>query len=654
MPPAAPAFQSRAAMRLVHEAVADGDAVVLSSEPTKVLSGLGGVGKTQLAVNYAETLWADRQVDLLVWVTAGSREAIVSTYARVAEAVTGLPVDDPEEGARRLLEWLRATTARWLLVLDDLQAPQHLEHLWPPQNGQVLVTTRRRDAALRGRHRRIIDVDVFTPEEADAYLATSFADRPEALDGAEELAAELGYLPLALGQATAYALDRVLTCREYLARFTDRQRTLGSHQQTVATTWSMSIELADSLEPVGLARPLLEIASLLDPNGIPLSVFTTAAVARFLSDRLGRKVAPGEARDGLTCLHRLSLITFDPTSNARSVRVHALVQRAVHDRFPADGLPDLARSAADFLLEGWPEVERDVTLGQVLRTNVEALVVLTGQHLMSSGVHPLLFRTGSSLGRSGLVGQAADYFRLLSEASAKAVGVDHVDTLVSRHEFAYWHGQSGDPEGAITALEQVFADMVRILGPDSPQALLTRSNIARSRGMASDPATAATAYEEVVGDFVRVFGADHVHTLTCHHEVAYWRGQAGDPAGAVAALEQLLPHQLKVLGPEHRFTLTIRSNLARYRGLAGDAEGAVAAYEDVVADRVRVLGPDDPETLVARANLASWRGRAGDPAEAVTAFEQLVIDRRRLLSPDHPNIAISEANLAYWRERANE
>lgn len=648
MPPAAPAFQSRAAMRLVHEAVADGDAVVLTSEPTKVLSGLGGVGKTQLAVNYAETLWADRHVELLVWVTAGSREAIVSTYAKVAEAVTGVAVDNPEEGARQLLEWLRATTAPWLVVLDDLQDPRHIEDLWPPQNGQVLVTTRRRDAALRGRHRRIIDVDVFTPEEAHAYLTASFADRPEALDGADELAAELGYLPLALGQATAYALDRVLTCREYLARFADRRRSLRSHQQTVATTWSMSIELADSLDPVGLAGPLLEIASLLDPNGIPLSVFTTDAVAELLD------ATPEQARDGLACLHRLSLITFDPTADVRSVRVHALVQRAVRDQIPEAGMPALARSAADALLEAWPEIERDRVLGQVLRANVETLVALAGERILSSGLHPSLFRAGDSLGVSGLVGQAADYFRRLYEVTVEALGPDHTDTLSCRHNIAYWAGQAGDPAGAITALEDLLADRIRVFGPDHPNVLTTRSNLARYRGDAGDPAGAIAAYEQVVADRLRVLGPDDLDTLTDRHNLAVWRGEAGDLKGAITALEQMLPDQLQVLGPDHRLTLTTRSNLARYRGEDGDAAGALAAYEEIVADWIGLLGPDAPETFIARAHLASWRGRAGDPAGAVAAYEELLTDRRRVLEADHPSIANTESNLAYWRKRANE
>src|SRR5262249_50694533 len=95
--------------------------------------------------------------------------------------------------------------------------------------------------------------------------------------------------------------DRRLTCAEYAERLTDRRRSLAEllpepgalpddHKATVTATWSLSIQLADRLVPVGLARPALELASLLDPEGIPEEVFTTAAAVRWLSDAAGREV----------------------------------------------------------------------------------------------------------------------------------------------------------------------------------------------------------------------------------------------------------------------------------------------------------------------------------------------------------------------------
>ncbi|MEU0882451.1 NB-ARC domain-containing protein [Lentzea sp. NPDC005914] len=185
----AAAFQAREETALLLEqALERGDAAVLTGQArihTGVVSGLGGVGKTQVALDYAQRLWAAGEVELWVWVTATSREAIVSSYARLATDLTGVDDPDPEHGALRLLEWLYTPSARWLIVLDDVQNPADLRGLWPPvaAGGRVVVTTRRRDAALRGHGRCLIEVDVFTPQEAEAYLRSG-SEQAKHADGA--------------------------------------------------------------------------------------------------------------------------------------------------------------------------------------------------------------------------------------------------------------------------------------------------------------------------------------------------------------------------------------------------------------------------------------------------------------------------------------
>jgi hypothetical protein len=670
VPPRAASFQDRGASTLIAGVLSEGDAAVLTSDAAvsaSVVSGLGGVGKTQLAVDYAESAWIAGELDLLVWVTAGSREAIESAYAGAAAAVTGVEDASPERGARRLLEWLAGTPARWLVVLDDLQSPADLDGLWPPATraGRVVVTTRRRDAALRGYHRRMIEVGVFTPGEAHSYLTATLADQPCLRDGAVELAAELGFLPLALAQAAAYLLDRGLSCVEYRHRLADRQRRLGTllpegealpdqHRATVAATWSLSIELANRLTPAGVAGPLLEVASMLDANGIPATVFSTPAVVRLLHERVGRAVGVEQARDGLGCLRRLSLITLDPASSQRSVRVHALVQRAVRDSLSEQQVVEAAWCAADALLAVWPEVERDTLLGQVLRANTEAVNTAGGDYLWTSGAHAVLFRAGTSLGESGAVSDAVNYFQRLHSATTHRLGPDHPDTLTTRSNFADWRGEAGDPAGALIAYEELLPDEQRVLGPDHPDTLTTRSNIARWRGEAGDPAGALIAYEELLPDEQRVLGPDHPDTLFTRSHIAYWRGHAGDLTGAFAAYEELLPDHLRVLGPDHLFTLITRSNIARWRGYAGDFTGAVAAYEELLPDQLRVLGPDHPDTLITRHEIAYWRGEAGDPAGALTAFEELLPDRLRVLGPDHPHTLTNRAHLARWQGEAGD
>jgi hypothetical protein len=551
-------------------------------------------------------------------------------------------------------------------VLDDVRDPADLRGLWPPRygSGRVVVTTRRRDAALSGAGRQVVDVGLFNPDEAVAYLAAKLAHRPQQSVGATELAEDLGYLPLALAQSAAYMTDRNLTCVDYRARLADRRRRLNDlvpeasglpddHQATVAATWSMSIELADQLAPAGLARPLLEFASVLDANGVPASVFTSSAVLAYLTDSRGSDDAsPDEAQDALHCLHRLSLVTIDVDSPHRTVRVHSLVQRATRERLAASKLDAVARSAADALVEVWPRVERDPGVGQALRANTEALHTHAAARLWQPDCHLVLYRAGRSFGETGLVAAAVSYFEDLHATATRILGADHLDTLTTRHNVAYWRGEVGDVSGAVKALEGVLADELRVLGADHPDTLTTRGNLARWRGESGDVAGAVTAFEEVLADQLRVLGPDHRHTLITRHETAYWRGVAGDVAGAVKALEEVLADELRVLGSNHPDTLTSRRSLARWRGEAGDVVGAVSAFEAVLADQLRVLGPDHPHTLITRHNLAYWRGEVGDAAGAVRALEAVLADRERVLGPDHPHTLTTRSNLAYWRQQA--
>ena len=662
VPPLADCRQDRPADHALAEASGRGAVVV-----GQVLSGLGGVGKTQLAANFAHRLWDERAVELLVWITASSRTSIVTGYAEAAGKVTGTDDPDPERAATRFLAWLAEPTGRpWLVVLDDLSDTGDLTGLWPPTvgAGRTVVTTRRRDAALLAG-RQIIDVDVFTPEQAVAYLRGKLAAVPQRLDEVDELAHDLGYLPLALAQAAAYILDRGarMTCGRYRQRLADQRRRLSDlapaalpdqHQVTVAATWSMSIDRADQLVPVGVARPLLELAALLDPNGIPTALFTAQPVVDYCTARLGRDVDADDTDETVHLLHRFSLLTVDETT--ATVRIHGLVQRAVREATDPDHQPGLANAAADALLALWPPVERDADHAQLLRANTAALNAAAGSHLCTTaqGAHGVLFKAGRSLGDTGLVVAAVDYFTDLQVAAHRRLGPDHLHTLTTRSDLARLRGEAGDPTGAAVAFEELLADCLRVVGPDQSHSLSSRGNLAYWRGQAGDSAGAAVAFEELLADRLRVLGPDHPHTLNTRINLAYWRGQVGDALGAVAAFEELLADYLRVLGPDHPDTLTSRGNLAYWRGQAGDSAGAAVASEELLVDRLRILGPDHPHTLITRANLAHWRGQVGDALGAVAAFEELLADRLRILGPDHPDTLTSRANLAYWRGQVGD
>ncbi|MFF2009261.1 tetratricopeptide repeat protein [Streptomyces sp. NPDC058195] len=673
IPPRASSFQHRAEADQVRTAVDSGGTAVL----TQVLTGTGGVGKTQLAADYARTVWDSAGVDLLVWISASSRSAITAGYAQAGAEVLAADPSDPERAAHAFLAWLEPKAGqrpcRWLVVLDDVADPADMRGWWPPASphGRALVTTRRREAALTGAGRRSVTVGLFTPQEASAYLTAVLAahDRHEPADQINSLAADLGYLPLALAQAAAYLIDANLTCTSYRRMLADRVEKLADllpepgslpddQVTTVAATWSLSIERADTIRPAGLARPLLHLAALLDPNGIPQAVLTSGPALAHLtahSTRTGQEptgepapVTPREAVRALRTLHRLHLIDHTPGAPRQAVRLHQLIQRATRDTLTPGQHDQTALAAADALLASWPEVERDTVLAQALRANTNALI----RHSCDAALwrpdgHRVLQRAGTSLGDCGQVTAAVEYFEYLVDATREHLGPDHSDTLIISCDLAHWRQEAGNVAEAVTSYTELIARMRRILGPDHRAVLTARSRLASARGEAGDAAAAATAYAELLADQKRVRGADAFSTLGTWKSLAWWQGQAGDRAGAVTTFTELLERVLRVLGPDHLCALTVRCDLAYCRGEAGDRAGAVTAYAELLLDASRVLGPDHRDTLTIRHHLACARGESGDAAGAVRALTELLEHALRRMDPDHPAVLSLRHDLAY-------
>ncbi|MCQ6553695.1 tetratricopeptide repeat protein [Streptomyces sp. C10-9-1] len=677
IPPAARSFQHRAETDRLHAAADVGTTVT-----TQLLTGMGGVGKTQLAADYARTAWNDTSpgggLDVLVWVTASSRSSIVTGYAQAGVELCRADPDDVEQAARTFLAWLTpksgAKPCRWLIILDDVADPDDLKGLWPPENhrGRTLVTTRRRDAALVARGRRTIEVGLFTKAEAMTYLTASLTGHDESADELTALADDLGRLPLALAQAAAYVIDSGRTAAAYRSLLADRTATLSDTVPDVLpddqglaldAAWSLSLDRADALKPHGLARPLLHLASLLDPNGIPHSVLSSTPALNHLSvhrtsrpsaDTPPQEVTAQDAAAALRVLHRLSLIDHTPTNPHQTVRLHQLIQRATRDALTVRQHHQSARTAADALLAAWSGVEHHSALAQTLRTNTDALVTWAEDALHRPDAHEVLFCVGRSLGEAGQVTTARNHFQHLSRTTHRHLGPHHLDTLTTRGNLAHWTGRAGDRASAVDALAALATDMVRVLGADHPDTLTTRNNLAHWQGEARDAAGAVDALAALATDMVRVLGADHPDTLTTRNNLASWRGESGDAAGAVDAFSALLADRRRVLGPDHPDTLTTRGNLAYWTGRAGDRASAVDALTALLADRRRVLGPDHPDTLTTRSNLAYWTGRAGDRASAVDALTALVTDMVRVLGADHPDTLTTRGNLAYWTGQAGD
>ncbi len=625
------------------------------------LGGLGGTGKTQLARAIAHTAWDQRVTDLLMWVTPASRDAVVVSYAQALRGI-GLPDagEGPERSAARFLAWLADTDRPWLVVLDDLADAAVMEGLWPcGPAGRVVVTTPRADSTLRARKPRLVEVGAFTAREAMAYLSTKLHADPDQWIGALDLAGDLGFLPIAVGQAGALMADTGVDCRQYRARFADRKIHLAGAADTypaiVAATWSLSAELADQMPPSGLARPALALVAMLDPGGIPGAVLTSQAACAYLTRIRG--AAPADDAQARACLYnlaRMGLLTIDTTSAARTVRVHALVQATVRQNLSGAEADAAARAAADALLQCWPRRAMPAAFEQALRDCTAKLNERAGKLLWSPDCHPLLTRAGLSLDTGGLAGPATSYWHRMSETSQQLLGPDHASTVAFRDHLAVAYESAGRVDDAIAAYERALAERDHTLGAAHPETLATRASLVRAYRAGGRAGDAVQLAERVLSESERVLGPGHPDTLAARSDLAHAYLGAGRLNEAVTAFQHTLAGREQVLGPGHPDTLTSRGNLAYAYRTAGRLKEAIPLYERTLADRERMQGADHPDTLTARASLASAYRAAGRLKDAISAYRRTLADRERMQGADHPDTITARGNLAHAYFLANK
>lgn len=588
-------------------------------------------------------------MDLLVWVAADSSASLVTVFSEAADRLQ-LYGADAAAAARRFVDWLATTPRRWLVVLDDLYDPADIGDLWPPErpNGCTVVTTRRRDAALLSRGSPI-EVDVFTEDEAVAFLEDELGPS----SSAALLASDLGCLPLALAHAVAYMRDLELTYEEYRERLADRTRRLeelfsdvgvGSvHARAVASTWQVSIDAANESRPIGIARPVLELASQLDANGIPAQIFTTVPARQWISERLeapaGWSPRPTDYNDALQVLSRFNLVVTEKSSSL--ARVHALVQRAVRESLQADQRT-VALRAADALLAAWPEVEKDRGHGDLLRTNAFAVYDHCPDALWNAeDNHPVLNRANRSLGDGAMIDHAIHHARVMCAESERRLGRTHRCTFRWRKDLAGWLGDAGSGRDAAETLEGIVADAESLFGPDDLVALDARSSLAYQRGQSGDPAAAVAGLLAVAHDMARVCGPLDRRTLSARNEAGYWLGKGGHADQAVDFLKPVLTQAQTVLAADDRMMFDIRHNLGYWIGEAGDAAESVVALQAVLDDAEAALGPHHRDVSGYRSNLAYMRGCAGDLKGAIHALETVLAERIDMFGVSHRNTLAS-------------
>ncbi|NAS27379.1 tetratricopeptide repeat protein [Herbidospora sp. NEAU-GS84] len=567
--------------------------------------GLGGIGKSELALQYANAHHSAYR--LVCWIDADAPAQIQTGLAALARALcagvhsVAAAQATTEEAAAWAMSWLASRTG-WLLIFDNVERPDDLHpYLGRLSGGSVLITTRR-DIGWRTLGCVPIDLGVLDARAATAVLADLIgltSPSPSELADLAALAEDLGFLPLALRQAGAFIAHipdvTVPAYRHMLHTSPARAHAAAPaghpEQAVIARVWTLTRQRIASLD--SLAPRLLSLLACYAPDQLPIAV---------LSHLPGTdKMQIGQALD---LLASYSMITISPDRSA--VSVHRLVQAVT--------LNDLS------------EEER-----QAVRDQAAALL------------------TAELPPDPNVIGNWPAYRRLL--AHARVVFSPRAEVMYQVIDYLH---ASGDYTTAKTLQRQRYQAQLDHHGPEHPDTLFAQADLAYCTGQAGDPVEAREQFATLLPIRERVLGALHRDTLTTRANLAYWSGEAGDADGARDQYAELLSIYEHILGTDHHPTLAARHNLGRWSGEAGDASGAREQFAALLPICERVLGAEDPDTLSTRHELARWTGQAGDPVEAREQFAALLPIRKRVLGAKHPDTLTARRQLAYWARRCRE
>jgi plasmid stability protein len=650
-----------------------------------VLCGMGGCGKTRLALEAAFTA---QQGGMDVWWVSAAQQASLEAGMRSLGRRLGVPDSGLEHGdaADVIWQYLAGRQGPWLLVIDNADDPALLAGagtcvaegrgwLRPVASpaGTVLVTSRDGDAASWGPWCQRRRLQVLPGGQAAAVLADHAGHHPGLgrVQDAEELAARLGGLPLALKIAGSYLAEAAAVP----AAFAD-PGVIGTYQQyrealdsagaaavftapggqitpeqargLVGRTWDLTLDLLDARH-LPHARPVLGLLASLADAPIPCElVLKPAELAA--SPPFGGLTGP-RLWQALQALDSFGLIDLGATGSpaAPVARLHPLVRDTSR---PAAGTGQrlaflelaarLLQQAAAAEETGLPEDPPMWPAWQLLAPHAAHLLdSLTAEPRHSDDAATAAAYAAHMAARyqaaQGLHARAEAEYRDVLAARLRVLGPDHPDTLATRHQIAREMAARGDHGRAEAEFRDVLAARLRVLGPDHPDTLATRHQIAREMAARGDHGRAEAEFRDVLAAELRVLGPGHPDTLSTRHQIAREMPKRGDHGRAEAEYRDVLAASLRVLGPGHPHTLSTRHQIAGEMAERGDHRGAEAEYRDVLAARLRVLGPGHPDTLAARHCIALEMAERGDHRGAEAEYRDVLAASLRVLGPGHPD-----------------
>ena len=614
------------------------------------LRGLGGVGKTQLALEYVYRHAA--AYEIVWWIRSEEASTCAADFVALA-AELPLPaaaVAEQDLAIAAARRWLEQHDT-WLLVFDNAPEPAAVRDYFPRGGGGHIIVTSRY-MTWQGTATEF-PVEVFDRQESVDYVLATTQQEDQA--SASALAEALGDLPLALAQAAAYVSAAKVSLSKYVAIFQNKREELwkdeaapADYGETVATTWAVAMQKLTQEAQAAVA--ILNLCAFLAPDAIPRSLLTDHTKA--LPEELATLAAnPLLLNRAVIALRRYALLD----ATADTLTVHRLVQAVTRDRLDEAARAKWTKAAlqgvrAAFPSESsspanWPMYERLVPHALAAANHAapyDALAVAPAGLLNKTGVY------------WAARGQLDDAARVLSQALAatqRAVGAEHPDTLASMNNLANVYSEQGHYDQAQPLYEQALAATQRAVGAEHPDTLISMNNLANVYSVQRHYDQARTLHEQALAVRQRVSGAEHPETLASMANLANVYLDQGHYNQAQPLHEQALAARQRVLGAEHPDTLLSMNNLANVYLGQGHYDQAQSLYEQALAARQRVLGAEHPDTLVSMNNLANVYSRQGHYDQAQSLYERAAAGLERVLGPGHPNTQRARSNLEALRLR---
>jgi tetratricopeptide (TPR) repeat protein len=621
-------------------AIRFGDPAAASAPVGQVLSGLGGVGKTHLALEYAHRHRAD--YDVVWWVAAEEGTSMAAELAALARRLGVAEVAGQADMIDALWNVLR-DGIRWLLIFDNAKHRGDLEPYWPAIGGHVVVTSR--DPHWAGLA-ETFEVGVLDRAESVAFLQ-SRVDADVEVTG--DLADALGNLPLALEQAAAYVGQTKITVEEYVGLVRDRLPDVlhrgepFAHKEPVATTWSIALDELSAGAPA--AAELLTLCAMLGPDDIPRGL--PAQRGTELPDRLRQAVAdPLAYADAVGALVRFSLAS----ARDDSLSVHRLVQAVVRERAGAIGerlwaARALRMIAAEFPFASdepasWPGCERLLPHALVVAGHAERL-----------GVEPdrtaeLLTAAGSYLAERFRLQDAATAFQRALTIDESEHGSQHPLVALDLGYLAAVAQSGGELREARRYLERAVAITSAAYGPDHAAVADARNSLGRTLQNLGEWPAARTELERALEILARIHSPDHPHIAAVRNTLGGVLQDLGDLAGARDQLERALAVDEAALGPDDPAVASIRGNLGRVLHQMGETNAARAQLERARDIDERRYGPDHPRVAVDLNNLGRLLHDLGDLAAARRMLERALEIDEETLGAGRYQVAMRANNLS--------